>query len=100
MSKYRKFYVALAGFLAVVVQVTTDGVISAEDIGLMSTALIAALAVFGVPNEFPVPPVVVDSLDQAKAQVDAAAPVFDEPEALDPNRQATDDSFWADGRPL
>lgn len=78
MSKYSKFYVALAAFIAVLAQVAGDSVITAEEIGILVTALIGALGVFRVPNKFPIPPVAVDAIEQGKAQVDAAAPVFDD----------------------
>jgi hypothetical protein len=79
LSKYRKFYVALAAFLAVVAQCAADSVITAEEIGLIATALVGALGVFGIANRFPIPSEVSEGLDQASAQVDAAGPLFDPP---------------------
>jgi hypothetical protein len=50
VSKYSKFIAALGGFVAVVVSVTSDGVIDANDAGAIVTAAVAAGAVFWVRN--------------------------------------------------
>lgn len=51
VSKYNKFIVAIAGFVAVLAFAVQDGTLSDQEIGQVGSAAIAALAVFGVRNK-------------------------------------------------
>ena len=49
-GKYSKFVVALGGFVAIVVQVATDGVIVSDEVGVVVTAAVTAAGVFFKKN--------------------------------------------------
>jgi hypothetical protein len=50
VSKYSKAVVAVGAVVAVVVQAVADGAVDAQEVGLIATAVAAAVGVFYVKN--------------------------------------------------
>lgn len=50
MSQYRKFFVALGGFLAVVASVLSDGVVAPDEYEVVALGALSAFFVWRVPN--------------------------------------------------
>jgi hypothetical protein len=50
LGRYSKFAVAIGGVLSLLGQVLSDGAVSTDEIGLLVSAIAAAVLVFVVPN--------------------------------------------------
>ena len=50
LGKYSKFAVAVGGVFSVVGQILSDGTVSTSEIGILASAIAAAVLVFVVPN--------------------------------------------------
>jgi len=51
MSKYRKFFAALGGLLAVGASVLSDGVVAPEEYEVLVAAAVSAFFVWRLPNK-------------------------------------------------